>query len=240
MKLVISQPMFFPWIGFFEQIKLCDIYIHYNDVQYSKGGFTNRVQVKSPDGIRWLTVPLQNLRLGQAIDQVQINNRQDWRKGHYDLLRLCYERAPCYGEMIKVVDAVYSRDWELIDDLSQATLDAICNFFGLSERKVFVNIKELNVDGFGSERVLATALKVSADSYITGHGAINYLDHGMFEKANVRVEYMNYQKTPYPQLYGEFVPYVSILDLIANVGERGRDLINSGTICWKEFVNERK
>jgi hypothetical protein len=238
MKLVISQPMFFPWIGFFEQIKLCDVYVHYNDVQYSKGGFTNRVQVKSSEGSKWLTVPLKNLHLGQRIDQVEINNELDWRTTHLDLLKRCYETAPYCLEMLKLVETVYSRDWELLDDLSQTTLNTVCEYFGFIGDIKFINIKDLNIGGASSERVLATTLKVKADTYITGHGASKYLDHSIFENSGVRVEYMDYQKTPYPQLFGEFTPYVSILDLIANVGKDGINWIHSETIYWKDFVNE--
>ena len=135
MKLVISQPMFFPWIGFFEQIKLCDTYVHYNDVQYSKGGFTNRVQVKSPEGSKWLTVPLKNLYLGQPINQVEINNQQNWRESHFQLLKRCYETAPYYLEMRKLVENLYGREWELLDDLSQATMSNVCEYFGFLEGK---------------------------------------------------------------------------------------------------------
>ena len=238
MKVVISQPMFFPWIGFFEQIKLCDFYVHYNDVQYSKGGFTNRVQVKSSEGIKWLSVPLKNLHLGQRIDQVEINNELDWRATHFNLLKRCYETAPFYSEMLKLVETVYSRDWELLDDLSQTTLNTVCEYFGFFGDIKFIKIKDLNIGGTSSERVLATTLKIKADTYITGHGASKYLDHSIFENSGVRVEYMDYKKTPYRQLFGEFTPYVSILDLIANVGKDGINWIHSGTTYWKDFVNE--
>lgn len=237
MKLVISQPMFFPWIGFFEQIKQCDIYVHYNDVQYSKGGFTNRVQVKSPEGSKWLTVPLKNLYLGQSINEVEVNNQQDWRTSHLELLRRCYETAPHYSEMRKLVENLYEREWDLLYDLSQATLRSVCEYFEFFEDKKFIDIQDLNVSGTSSERVLATTLKVKADTYITGHGASKYLSHELFENAAIRVEYMDYQKTPYPQLFGEFTPYVSILDLIANVGKDGNNWIHSGTIHWKDYVN---
>ncbi len=238
MKVVISQPMFFPWIGFFEQIKLCDVYVHYNDVQYSKGGFTNRVQVKSPEGSKWLTVPLKNLYLGPPVNQVEINNQQNWRTSHLELLRRCYETAPYYSEMLKLVENLYEREWDLLYDLSQATLRSVCEYFEFFEGKKFINIQDLNVGGTSSERVLATTLKVKADTYITGHGASKYLSHELFENAAIRVEYMDYQKTPYPQLFGEFTPYVSILDLIANVGKDGINWIHSRTIHWKDLVNE--
>ena len=238
MKLVISQPMFFPWVGFFEQIRICDSYVHYNDVQYSKGGFTNRAQVKSPEGSKWLTVPLKNLHLGQTIDEVQINNQQNWRESHFELLRRCYETAPYYAEMIKLVKNIYNQDWKMLDDFSRASLITICDYFGFLERKNFINIKDLNINGSSSERVLETALKLAADTYITGHGACKYLNHDIFEKTGVKVEYMDYKKTPYPQLYGAFTPYVSVLDLIANVGKDGINWIHSGTIDWRDFVNE--
>ena len=238
MKLVISQPMFFPWVGFFEQIRLSDVYVHYNDVQYSKGGFTNRVQVKSREGSKWLTVPLKNLHLGQTINEIQINNQQNWRESHFELLRQCYKAAPYYAEMIKLVKNIYDHDWELLDDLASASLSTVCDYFGFLENRKFIDIKDLNIGGTSSERVLETTLKVGADTYITGHGASKYLNHDIFENASVRVEYMDYQKTPYPQLFGEFTPHVSILDLIVNVGKDGINWIHSGTIDWKGFVNE--
>jgi len=238
MKLVISQPMFFPWVGFFEQIKLCDSYVHYNDVQYSKGGFTNRVQVKSPEGIKWLTVPLKNLKLGQPIKEVEIDNTKDWRKNHRTLLTRCYQNAPFFDEMILIIDELYSQDWKLLDDLSLASLVIISRYYSLLDTKNITHIGSLEIDGKSSERVLQTCKVFNADIYITGHGASRYLDHEIFERESIRVEYMSYVKKPYPQLYGDFTPYVSILDLIANMGKDGINCICSNTIYWKDFVNE--
>jgi hypothetical protein len=77
---------------------------------------------------------------------------------------------------------------------------------------------------------------VEGKEYITGHGASQYLDHALFERERVLVSYMNYRKHPYPQLHGEFTPFVSVLDLIANQGQSGKDCICSGTRNWKDFV----
>ncbi len=87
MKVVISQPMYFPWVGMFEQIRLADVYVHYGDVQFSKGSFTNRVQIKTAQGIKWLTVPLKDVSIGQVIDEVRINASVDWRRQHMDILK---------------------------------------------------------------------------------------------------------------------------------------------------------
>ena len=71
MQIVISQSMLFPWIGLMEQIRLADVFVHYNDVQFSKGSFVNRVQIKTSQGTKWMTVPLENLHLGQRINEVK-------------------------------------------------------------------------------------------------------------------------------------------------------------------------
>jgi len=76
--------------------------------------------------------------------------------------------------------------------------------------------------------------------YITGHGAANYLDHQLFEKAGISVEYMNYKMRPYKQAYGQFTPYVSILDLIANAGKAGKKYLTPQTISWKKFLERAK
>src|SRR6185437_13872514 len=97
-----------------------------------------------------------------------------------------------------------------------------------------------NADGTSSRRVLNIVLALGGSRYITGHGARQYLDHELFDRAGVRVEYMNYLKIPYAQLHGGFTPYVSALDLIANMGPSGASCIRSGTIYWKDFLNDRR
>ena len=79
---VISQPMFFPWVGMLEQMRVADTYVHYDDVQFSKGSFTNRVQIKTAQGIQWLSMPLRELSLGQEIRGVLVDDRQGWRRKH--------------------------------------------------------------------------------------------------------------------------------------------------------------
>jgi hypothetical protein len=237
MRLVISQPMFFPWVGHLEQIKLCQTYIHYVDVQYSKGSFTNRVQVKSASGAKWMTVPLEGLKLGQTIDVVKINNSRDWRSEHYALLDYCYRPAPYFSEMMDLVQSVYSERFQYIHDLSRKSIETLCDYFGLNDT-LFRDIRELKIDGHGSDRVLETALRVGAKTYVTGHGARNYLEHEKFEKYGLEVEYMDYRVTQYPQLHGAFNGYVSALDLVANIGRDGAEIIQSGTVNWRDFVDE--
>lgn len=239
MKVAISQPMFFPWVGMFEQIRLADTYVHYGDVQFSKGSFTNRVQIKTAQGIKWLTVPLQDVSLGQSIDDVRINARIDWRVRHMDMLKQAYAEAPYRKDMLALVESVYQYQGDSIGMLSRLSMEACCNYFGLDAGRRYIDVRQLGIGGSSSQRVFDIVMALGGSNYITGLGARNYLDHQLFEDAGIAVEYMDYQKSPYPQLHGEFTPYVSILDLIANVGKDGVNWIHSGTINWQDFVNER-
>lgn len=236
MKIVISQPMYFPWVGMFEQIRLCDIYVHYDDVQFSKGSFTNRVQIKTIDGSKWLTVPLDDIKLGQEIREVRLKNRQKWHESHLNILKQVYAKAPYQQEMLDLVSSVFSQPATTISDLSINSISAICKYFDIAQPDNFLYSSEIGLNGKSSERVLDIVKYLGGTTYITGHGAKNYLDHSLFDDNKIDIEYMNYRKNIYPQSYGEFTPYVSTLDLIANVGKSGNKFINSGTMHWKEFV----
>ena len=227
--------MFFPWVGLFEQIRLADVYVHYVDVQFSKGSFVNRVQIKVPGGFRWLTAPLKNRSLGQKIMEVETDNDTDWRRSHLDFLAQAFSGAPHAHDAIEIVEQVYRSPSHRIADIAVEGMVRVLDYFNLAAGKRILRSPDLGIAGAGSERVLDIVKALGGSVYVTGHGARNYLAHDEFERAGIRVEYMDYLKTPYPQLHGEFNPYVSILDLIANLGRAGLDYIRSGTVYWKDL-----
>jgi len=234
--VVISQPMLFPWVGMFEQIRLADAYVHYDDVQFSKGSFTNRVQIKTLQGIKWLTLPLKNLKLGQKISEIEVDNSKDWRNGHLSLLKQSYAAAPYSREMLDLVSQVYSHQTSLVSEIAVISMMAVHRYFNFQKPLEFYYSSQMNIPGESSRRVLDVVKQLGGNVYITGHGAKNYLDHPLFEQEGVQVEYINYQKKSYPQLHGEFTPFVSTLDLIANCGTAGVSAFSSNTLPWKEFI----
>lgn len=240
MNIVISQPMLFPWVGMFEQIKLCDIYVYYDDVQFSKGSFTNRVQIKTDtkEGFKWLTVPLENFRLGTKINEVRIDKKKNWQKLHREMLNSSYQNAPYKKEMLEVFEEVIGSNYTTISELSKKSIEVICNYYNLNENKQFYSSSEIAISGKSSQRVYDFVKHFNCNVYITGHGALKYLDHDLFDHNGIAVEYMDYQKRPYPQLFGKFNPFVSVLDLIANMGKEGIKFINSPTINWKKITSK--
>jgi WbqC-like protein family len=233
--VVISQPMFFPWVGMFEQMRLADAYVHLDDAQYSKGSFTNRVQIKTSHGPLWLTVPLKDVSLGALIMEAPLDDRRDWRKTHLSTLSQAYARSPFKNEMLDLVQQVYAQPAGTICDLAIASMTAIHGYFRFPKPTETCFSSRLNIPGRSSTRVLDLVRALGGSVYVTGHGARQYLDHEHFERAGVSVEYLDYQKTPYPQLHGDFTPFVSALDLIANCGRDGVKIFASPAISWRTF-----
>ena len=234
---MISQPFFFPWIGLLEQLRLADIFVHYDDVQYSKGGFMNRVQIKTPGGTKWLTVMLDNVKLGQNINQVKVNITHNWRQSHYDFLKQNYQHAPYVEDMLEIVRKVY---WQLkfdnLADLVINSVEELARYFGLEKDTAFCRSSDLGIPGKSTQRVLDIVKYFGATDYITGMGALKYFDFDLFERNHVAVNFINYKKVPYKQMHGMFTPFVSSLDLIANEGKNGLSYICSDSMYWRDFI----
>lgn len=234
--VVISQPMYFPWIGMLEQIKLCDAFVYYDDVQFSRG-FFNRVQVKTLHGVKWLTVPLSDFHRGQLICDVKIDNSVNWKKNHLDILKSSYLNAPYCNEMLEVIGEVFSNHYEYIADLAIASTEVLLRYYSeISKNVDFYQSSELDVLGKSSQRLIDLSLKLKASHYLTGHGAKKYLDHKSFNASDIDVDYIDYELDIYPQMNGAFTPYVSSLDLIANCGKSGRKHIKGKLVDWNVFL----
>jgi hypothetical protein len=233
--VVISQSMYFPWIGLLEQIRLADCFVHYDDVRFGRG-FYNRVQVKTAHGPRWMTVPVVGDGRTQTIDDTPVDHTTNWQRRHLEMLRHAYARAPYRDDMLALVTGVFDTKPHSLADLSRASLIALADYFGLRGGREFADSRALGIAGARSERLRDIVLAVQGTTYVTGHGARNYLDHALFEKSGIDVAYMAYELRSYPQLHGPFTPFVSALDLVANCGAEGRASIGSSTVGWRAFL----
>lgn len=233
--IVISQPMFLPWIGLWEQVRLADTFLHYDDTQMPQGrSFISRVQIKTHTGTQWLTVPI--VRGSHLIKDVMVDDSQHWRKKHLKAWQHNYAKAPFADEMLVLAEAIYSARTAYLSEFNINALEHIAQYFGIAPH--FNRTSYYQIKSSSSEKVIELVKSAHGTVYITGHGARHYLDHLRFEANNIQVQYMDYQRTPYPQMHGAFDPHVSILDLIANVGQQGIGWIHSSTKNWRDFLYE--
>lgn len=225
--------MFLPWIGLFEQIRLADVFMHYDDVQLPQGrSFINRVQIKTQSGQFWLTAPLDRKRSGRLINEVLLARDEDWRARHVETIRHAYSQCPHVDDMMALVTAVYDNPTDSLAEFNIAAIQTLSSWFGLSP--TFLKSSDSGVDGKSTRRLIDLCRLVDADVYVTGLGALLYLDHELFESRGIAVRYMDYEKRPYPQRHGDFIPFVSILDAIANCGEQAKALICSESVDWRD------
>lgn len=235
--VVISQPMFFPWVGLFEQIKLADIYVHYDDVQLPQGrSFISRVQIKTKDGIKWLTVPLKKGKSGSLICNSFISYEENWIDKHLKFLKSNFHSAVYKNDMLAIVESIYKEKHETISMLNIHAIESIAKYFDFFNNKKVALSSELGFHSQSSKKLLDVVEHFNGTNYVTGWGARNYIDYKIFEDKNIDVQFMDYQKKPYTQLYGDFTPFVSILDLIANVGKRGDQYIISNSKSYKTYI----
>jgi hypothetical protein len=236
MKVVIQQPMFFPWCGYFELAKFADVFVHYNDVQLPRGAsFTTRVQIKVPHGQLWLSASVDRSNgYMHYINEFGFSKEYNWREKHINTLRNYYYKAKYFDEMIHLAEDIYNYDTNNLAEFDQYCDEKIMSYFGFSP-KIFKS-SEMKIGGSGTERLVDICKSLNADAYITAHGALNYLNYDLFEKNKIEVLFMDYCIKPWPQLFKEFTPYITALDLIAATGSRCNEYLGSKPVYWRDFI----
>jgi hypothetical protein len=232
-RVVISQPMLFPWPGFFELVASADIYVHLDDVQFSKGSFTNRVQIKTAADTKWMTIPLQGKGSFARISELKASGSA-WKTQHRRLVEQALAGAPYLSAALEIIDVVYSKEPPLVE-LLKASIEMPAAAVGVGP-SLWPLASGLGIGGSSSERVLGIVRAMGGTRYVTAHGAARYLDHTAFEEAGVAVEYVDYSLTNYPQSHGAFTPFVSILDVIAQLGQNAGSVLRPRTVSWREFL----
>jgi hypothetical protein len=216
--LVVLQPGYLPWLGFFDQMRRSDVFVYYDDVQFDKHGWRNRNRIKSPSGPQWLTVPVLHHGKGQPlITETLIDGRTDWARKHIGTLRQYYAKAPYVKRYLPELEELLNQPWTRIVDLDIAVVDRMAGWLKLSPN--VVRASELGVGGAQSERLINLCVHFGAQRYLSGSAARDYLEVGAFEQRGIEVVWQDYRHPVYPQQHEPFVPYLSAIDLLLNCGD---------------------
>lgn len=236
-RVVISQPMYLPWAGFMAQMAMADVFVWLDDAQFSKGSFTNRIQVKLPAGPKWMTVPLEGTGNFQRICDLAAKG-QDWIASHRQMLAQSFRGYPATATSLALFDTAMALPGTLCDRLI-AGAEAQAHALGCLPPRI-LRASALGIEGTSSDRVLRLVQAAGGDHYLTGHGAIAYLDHESLNAAGIAVSYMNYAPLPWPQAHGGFTPYVTGLDLLAATGPSAPGHLRPASIDWRAFRTSRE
>lgn len=226
-NVVVLQPSYVPWRGYFHLIQRADVFVFYDDVQYDKHGWRNRNRIKTAAGSQWLTIPVLskgNTESGLPIHEARISPAEKWAKKHLAGIAQSYGKAPFFEAYRALVESFYAPPPPLLADFTIDTTKKIAQALGLTKTQ-FLRSSELQIEGAKNDRLLALLTKVGATHYISGPSAKAYIDEAAFAAANISLEYQVYDYPEYEQLYPPFDPQVTVLDLLFMKGPAAGDWI---------------
>lgn len=208
------QLNYLPWLGFFDKMIQSDVFIIEDCVQFERQGFTNRNRIKTFQGVKWVTVPVDHSSLPSPISDVMIANRDkpDWRKQHWSLLKHNYSRAPYWRKFSAFFEKAYSQEWTRLIDLNMHLMRGLMHF--LKVHKPLTLASSLGASGHKSNLILSQCKKLGATKLLLGTGARSYINCQPFERENIEVIFQDFKYPIYPQLFGKFVPNLSAVDYL--------------------------
>jgi len=225
--VVIHQPDFMPYLGFFHRLLYCDLFIILDHVQYvSKGsGWHNRDKIKTQNGEKWITISVEKAPLNTSIYEI-ILSKNDWEKNNLNLIAENYKKAEFFDEIMPYIQELYSFECEMMMDFNLKSIEMLLKLFDIKIETIMAS--SLNPEGKKNELLIDILKKVSAETYLSGVGAKAYMDEKLFENEGIKVIWQNFKHPVYNQLYGNFIPYLSSIDLLFNCGiEESRKTLRS-------------
>jgi hypothetical protein len=224
-KVAIVQSNYIPWKGYFHMIHEVDEFILFDDMQYTRRDWRNRNDIKTPNGLLRLSVPVQTKgKYFQKIQDTQIDGSA-WAKEHWTTITLNYKKAKYFKEISELLEPLYlNAEYKNISDLNQVFLKAVCRYMNINT--IISKSSDYQIIEGKTERLADICLQANADEYISGKAAQIYMEPKVFSEIGIKLtwfEYPNYLE--YDQLWGEFAHNVSIIDLLFNCGKNSLSYI---------------
>lgn len=218
-KVAILQSNYIPWKGYFDLIAFVDEFILFDDMQYTRRDWRNRNQIKTPQGIQWLTVPvLVKGKYTQKINETQIDGNS-WAADHWKALVQNYRRAEHFEATAAWLEPFYTQPIPpMLSVLNRRLIEAVCHKLGI-HTKISASSDYDLVEG-KTERLADLCAQAGGSVYVSGPAAKEYIDEAVFKDRGIALRWFDYAGYPsYPQLWGGFTHGVSVLDLLFNCGD---------------------
>ncbi|SCC90883.1 Uncharacterized protein SCG7109_BC_00070 [Chlamydiales bacterium SCGC AG-110-M15] len=222
------QPTFLPWAGYFHLISSADTFVFLENIPLSKQSWQTRNRILLENKKHWLSVPLESRTLSQKICEVKLNSTLNWREKHLSTLKHAYAKKPFGHKVISLISDIYNLPLTHLADLNIALIKAISQELKLDTS--FYRASELGIEGQRTDRLITICQHFDSDTYLSPQGAKDYISEDQsFDKSTINLQYQHFEPKNYFQGYQQdYVPYLSVIDLIANVGwEASKEYISS-------------
>ncbi len=224
----IHQPNYLPYLGFFDKLRESDVFIIYDDAQFSKGDFQHRNRIRIYHGWEWLTVPVEKKRI--PIDQIKIKNNieisgMNWQEAHFKEIHDNYRKAPYYPKYEKDMQRIYEQQYEMLIDINIKLIEFLMKSFDIDTKIIYSS--EFDYSSKSTEKLVELVSAVGGDIYLSGPMGKNYLEHNLFKEKEIQVIFQEFKHPTYQQQYVGFEPNMSAVDALLNVGPKVT-LFNAG------------
>jgi hypothetical protein len=230
---VISQPRFFPGLHYLHRMMVADIFVIFDTVQFNPRHEENRAKLKTSQGTQWLTIPIHKVSREQIIRNTYISQNQPWQIKTERILQSIYGKTPHYKTYEPEILSILTRPYESLTELNRASWEPALRLLGITCK--FVLASEIPVTGKGPKLLLDICKYLDADTYLSGGFGKEYLDVDEFATEGVEVKFHEYDYPVYQQQHGDFIPFLSYLDMLFNVGLDADKIMTGGKIVPPNF-----
>ncbi len=216
MIVSVHQPQYLPWLGYFDKIDKADVFVLLDNVQFKKNEWQNRNKIKTANGWQWLTVPVL-YKFPQLINEVEINNNDRWQHRQRQAIISNYKKALGWKLLEGFFEDIFATQWQTISQLNIAVVRKLTEILGI-ETPLYVASELGEFPDDPDKRLIAITKHFGADTYLAGSGGKDYMNLGKYDNNRIRVLFQEYTHPVYDQLFGDFEPFMSVVDLIFNHG----------------------
>jgi len=227
MVVAAHQPQYLPWLGYFHKIDRADIFVLLDNVQFKKNEWQNRNRIKTAQGWQWLTVPVL-YKYPQLINEVMINNKVNWQHKQRQAILSNYRKAPHYERLGGFFEDIFSTSWQFVSQLNVAVVKRLTAILGM-DTSLYVASELGEFPQDPDERLIGITKHFRADTYLAGAGGRGYMDLDKYTQSGTEVIFQDFKHPVYSQLFGEFEPFMSVIDLIFNHGDKSLTIIRGNT-----------
>ena len=223
MKIIcIRQPGYLPNIGFFQKMEASDVFVYLDDTRYGSEKWDNRNKIRSDTGSMFLTVPIVKKTI-KSLNQILISENEDWQKKHLGGIFLNYKKTPYFENYWPTLKQILEKKWNKLYELNLELINWIKNELKIETETILSS--ELKIDETSNLKLLKICEKLGATTYLSGKMGKDYLDEKEFQRKNIKIIYENYEHPKYKQIQEDFLPNMSVIDLLFNQGENAAKII---------------
>tara|TARA_Y100000817_G_C16785808_1_gene512740 strand:- start:434 stop:1111 length:678 start_codon:yes stop_codon:yes gene_type:complete len=221
--VTIHQQNFLPYSGFFHKLSLADTFVLLDNTQF-QFDYTNRNKILKSDG-NWtrISIPIKKHQKFLPIKDIEIDNDKNWKIQNLNLLLSCYENSKYFYLYKNFFEELFSSEWKYLYEINLEIIKKCIEWLDIKIN--LVKESELNVNGESSEKLVNICKKLGAKTYVSGPGGKKYLNQNLFYDNDIRLVYQNFSSNVYHQNTDVFVPDLSIIDLLANLGPNSKSFL---------------